>query len=204
MLIDDTIVQQVLRVKKAYPSLTISEITAEVNKFFSREETFERVKILSKSIKNGDSLGKLLYRYYPLLLFNCTEYKNDWKIILDKRNIKLLEFFKAFCLEFGISSHLKKHGGSQYKLFRLIPRMSDLNLKEVWLGMETPKIGWDPCWDYLCLHHLETGDTYDKITLPQDKVSLIIPLLPIASMRFNEEKYKSVRLFNSSILLEFK
>ena len=70
-------------------------------------------------------------------------------MIFDKTQESILALFEEFCLEFGISSHLKKHGSSNRKIFRIIPDKPILRLEEVIQGKFDPPIGWDSICEYL-------------------------------------------------------
>lgn len=202
MVVDETIVQQVLRVKKAYPSKTLEEIVAEVNKFFSKELMNERVTALAKSMVDGISTGRLLYRFYPLILFNTYEYKDSLKIVLDSRNTELIKLFVEFCKEFGIPSHLKRHGSSAYRVFRLLPQMPDLKLTEISEGKVTPTSGWQPFWKYLLRYHLVEGEDTDFIEIPNTDGALAGIMLDEAKKRFNSDVYEEVSRSGAHLLLK--
>lgn len=151
MLVDETIVHQVLLTRKAYPSLTEAEIAEKVDGYFSKEELVARVETLTQSMVNGSSTGTFLHKFYPFLLFETYELNEELKLVLDNTDEPRLEIFREFCLEFGIPSHLKKHGSSKTRVFRMLPAMPVLELESIKQG-EEPPIGWKVFCKYWIKH----------------------------------------------------
>ena len=126
--------------------------------------------------------------------------------MLDVRDTNLNALFVEFCKEFGIPSHLKKHGSSNYKVFRLLPKMPDLKLTEISEGKLAPSIGWTPFWKYLlkyCLSENEEAEC-DVLCLPKDKPELNRAIYSEARMRFDHDKYSSVTLSPTTTYISMK
>jgi hypothetical protein len=152
MIIDEVVVERLIWLQKAYPSMSdnAEHLVDEVNSYFSKETTEQRVSVLCKAMKSGKVAGKLLYPYYPLLLFHSKKFKDGRKIVLDsKTNGSELEIFKKACVAFGIPSYLKKHGNSSRRVFRLLPSFSELDLDKARRGHKVPEWAWLPIWNYL-------------------------------------------------------
>lgn len=138
MIIDETIVQQVLVTVNAYPSKSIKEISRSVCSFFSKEETRNRINALFEGILSQKPSCRYLSKYFAFLVLHSRPCSEGLKIILDIRNKKIKRLFKDFCKEFGIVSNLKKYGTSKYKVFKVIPKIDSFDQKAILAGEELP------------------------------------------------------------------
>jgi hypothetical protein len=152
MIIDEVVVDRIVYLQKAFPSKSddIEWLTKYANEYFSKVETEQRVSILCKAMLDGKVSGKMLYYYYPLFLFFSNSYRDGRKIIFNKEQTKSIERFKQACIGFGIPSHLKKHGNSDKRIFRVLPSFKELSLDKVRKG-EIPLSSelWASVWEFL-------------------------------------------------------
>jgi len=149
MIVDEAVVSRLIYLQKAYPSKSDDNkyLSAEINKYFSKDAIEQRVSVLCKAMRDGKVSGKMLHKHYPLLLFFSKKYRGQRKIIFNK-NLLPVDSFKDLCVDFGIPCHLKKHGSSDNQVFRLLPAFG-LNLDEVKAGKESPLCGWNIIWEFL-------------------------------------------------------
>jgi hypothetical protein len=203
MIVDETIVQQVLRVRKAYPSKSEAEIAEEVNRFFSKKETMERVTAIAKTVDGKDMSGRFIQKFWPMLLLHTYEYQEGLKFVMDSRNTRLQKRFIEFCKEFGIQSHLKKHGSSKYQVFRMLPDMPALKLKEVVSGEPPPT---EYLWELLYLHVVDyySTDYWDRTELDIPIYRTGAKSLAIQAIKDHMEGYgafTSVQVETSKVIL---
>jgi len=166
--VDETIVQQTLRILNAYPSMTLSEVCVKLNKYFSKEETKQRVETMGLAMSQADDL---LSDYWPLLIFHgmrINSSDNSLKLVFDKDNFKLISLFKRFALDFGISSRLQKHGSSTNRVFAKLPYPGNNLLASVWHCKKNPSVGWKPFCDHLLNYCLKGEEGRFTIELPRD------------------------------------
>jgi len=152
MIVDEAVIDRLLYLQKAYPSKAADTdyLSKNLSFYFSKGEIEDRVKILSTSMVSKKPSGLILYKHYPLLLFFSKKYKKGRKLIVDRRKSSSeMRRFKEFFIDFGIPFHLKKHGNSEQKLFKLIPEFKVLGLSEVRSGKKDPFCGWKVIWDFL-------------------------------------------------------
>jgi hypothetical protein len=152
MIIDEVVLDKIIHLQKAYPSRSedIDFLTNETNTYFSKHCTEERVSLLCQAMIDKKVAGCMLYPYYPLLLFFSNPYKDGRKIIFDKTaQLEDMKIFKKLCIGFGFSSHLKKHGNSDRRVFRILPSFKELDLENVKHGKKDPACNWEEIWNYL-------------------------------------------------------
>lgn len=199
--VDETIVQQTLRILNAYPSMPLPDVCIKLNHYFNKEETHKRVRTLCLSMDCPDSI---LVDYYPLLLFHGNVIGSQEKIlklVLDKDNSELVKLFKRFALDFGLPSHLQRHGTSKNRVFAKMPWPGDQLLSDVWRCRKDPIIGWKPFCDHLLKYCLREGVHTSSIDLPRDKPKRFCIKVAGELERHLPEKYKDLELFKWTLYL---